>query len=241
MLCAATVGLIARSIGGWWPTTWSWAAFALLFVAATALIVQPATQLGRLDLALLGGLGALAVWTGLSWFWSESPPKTMLELERTVLYLGGVLALLLVARQRSFTAVLGGLLAVDVAITGHALATRLVPDYVTWPTASLGFRLAGVFAYPNALGITAVLGLLIAVGFVADSHRAAVRAAAAAATVPLALALYLSNSRGAWIALAVGLAAALALTPARLHLVKPLVPIATWERSRSGSRLVRTR
>ena len=36
--------------------------------------------------------------------------------------------------------------------------------------ASFGFRLAGVFAYPNALGIVAVLGLLLAVGFVADSH-----------------------------------------------------------------------
>ena len=130
VLCAVTVGLIARSIGGWWPTTWSWAAFALLFVAAAALILQPAVLLGRLDLAFLGGLGAFAVWTGLSWFWSESPPKTMLELERTVLYLGGVLALLLVARRRSFAAALGGLLAVDVALCGHALATRLVPDHV---------------------------------------------------------------------------------------------------------------
>ena len=167
------------------------------------------------------------MWTGLSWFWSESPPRTILELERTVLYLGGVLALLLVVRRRSFGAALGGLLAADVALCGHALATRLVPDHVTSPTASLGFRLAGVFAYPNALGITAVLGLLLAVGFVADSQRVAVRAAAAATTVPLALALYLSNSRGAWIALAVGLAAAVALTPARRQIVRPLVLLAT--------------
>ena len=166
------------------------------------------------------------MWTGLSLFWSESPPKTMLELERTVLYLGGVLALLLVARQRSVAAALGGLLAVDVAICGHALATRFVPDHVTWPTSSLGFRLAGVFAYPNALGITAALGLLLAVGFVADSQRVAGRGAAAAATVPLSLTLYLSNSRGAWIALVVGVAAALALTPVRLRIVKPLVLVA---------------
>ena len=115
------------------------------------------------------------------------------------------------------------------------------PTTSTWPTASLGFRLAGVFAYPNALGITAVLGLLLAVGFVADSHRVAVRATAAATTVPLALALYLSNSRGAWIALALGLAAALALTPARQRVAQALVPLATvgalaiWLVSRSDA------
>ena len=143
-----------------------------------------------------------------------------------VLYLGGVLALLLVARRRSVPAALAGLLAVDVALCSHALATRLVPDHVTWPTSSLGFRLAGVYAYPNALGITAALGLLLAVGFVADSERVAGRAAAAAATVPLVLTLYLSNSRGAWVALAVGVVAALVLTPFRLRVARPFVLVA---------------
>jgi len=239
-VCAASVGLIARSDGGWWPTTGNWAAFALLFVTVAALVVQPAVALGRLDYAFAGGLGAFTAWTGLSWFWSESPPRTMLVLERTVVYFGGVAALLCVARRRSFAAVLGGLLAADVVLCSHALATRLLPDHVGAPSDSVGFRLAGVFAYPNALGIVAVLGLLLAVGFVADSQRDLVRTVAAAATVPLVLALYLANSRGSWISLAVGLVALVALTPFRRRVLEACVPLALigalaiWLTSRSS-------
>ena len=238
-LCLATVALIARNLGGWWPTTWGWAALALLFVAAAALILQPTVALGRLDLAMLGSLGALTAWTGLSALWSESPPQTILELERAAMYLGGVLALLLVARRRSVGAALGGLLAADVAICLYALATRLVPDRLDRPGASVGFRLAGVFGYPNALGIIAVLGLLLALGFCADARPARIRALAGAATVPLALALYLANSRGSWISLAAGLAAAVALTPRRLQLARALAPllvvgaVVIWLASRS--------
>jgi hypothetical protein len=239
LLCAATVGLVARSDGGWPPTTWGWAAIGLLFVAAAGVILQPALQLGRLDAAFLIGLAALAVLTGVSWLWSESRPLTMLELERTIVYLGGAFALLVVARRRSFAVALGGLLAVVVVICGHALATRLVPDRVTWPRSSVTFRLAGVFAYPNALGIVAVLGLLLALGFAADSERAAVRAAAAASTVPVGLALYFANSRGAWASLAVGLVAATAVAPRRRHLAKAagvllaVGALAIWLASRS--------
>jgi hypothetical protein len=239
LLCVATVGLVARSAGGWWPTTWGWAAIGLLFVAAAGVILQPALQLGRLDAAFLTGLAALTVLTGLSWVWSESRPLTMLELERTIVYAGGAFALLVVARRRSFAVGLGGLLAAVVVLCGHALATRLVPDQVTWPHSSITFRLAGVFAYANALGIIAVLGLLLALGFAADSERAAVRAAAAASTVPMGLALYFANSRGAWASLAVGLLAAAALAPHRRQLARvagallAVGALAIWLASRS--------
>lgn len=219
--------------------TWGWAALGLLFVAVAALIAQPAVELGRSDIWFLGTLGALAGWTGLSWLWSESPPRTMLELQRTVLYLGAALALLLVVRRRTIAAALGGLLAATVLLCGHALATRLTPDHFQRPASSVGFRLAGVFAYPNALGIVAVLGILIALGFVVDSQRAAVRAAAAAATIPLLLALHFSNSRGSWVSLAVGVAAALVLFPERRPVVRSWAllgvvgALAVWLASRS--------
>ena len=203
------------------------------------MILQSALQLGRLDAAFLTGLAALTVLTGVSWVWSESRPLTMLELERSIVYLGGAFALLVVARRRSFAIALGGLLAVVVVICGHALATRLVPDQVTWAHSSITFRLAGVFAYANALGIVAVLGLLLALGFAADSERAAVRAAAAASTVPVGLALYFANSRGAWASLAVGLVAATALAPRRRQLARAagallaVGALAIWLASRS--------
>jgi O-antigen ligase len=239
-VCALSVVLIARSDGGWWPTTWGWAAFALLFVTVAALVLQPAIALGRLDYAFLGGLGAFTAWTGLSWFWSESPPRTMLVFERTLVYFAGVAALLCVARRRSFGAALGGLLAADVALCAHAVATRLVPDHVGSPADSLGFRLAGVFASPNALGIVAVLGLLLAAGFVADGTSDRVRGAAAASTVPLVLALSLANSRGSGVALGVGILALLTLAPARRRVVEALLPLvvigalAIWLTSRSS-------
>src|SRR5437868_7554085 len=114
LLCAVAVGLVARSDGGWWPATWGWAAIALLFVAAAGLILLPALPLGRLDGLLLGALAALTAWTALSWIWSESRPLTTLELERTIVYLGGTSALLVVGRRRSVPAGLGGLLLADV-------------------------------------------------------------------------------------------------------------------------------
>jgi hypothetical protein len=168
LLCAGTVGLVARSNGGWFPTTWGWAAICLLFVVAAALILLPAAPLGLLDWAFLGGLAGLMVWTALSWIWSESGPLTALEIERSIVYVGGAFALLLVARRESIATALGALLAVAVVLCAHALATRFVPDRITWTNSSVGARLAGVFGYQNALGIVAALGLLLAAGFVAD-------------------------------------------------------------------------
>ena len=239
LLCFATVALVAKRSGGWFPTTWGWAALALLFVTAAAVILVPALEGGGLDLAFVGGLAALTAWIGLSAIWSESRPQSMLELERALVYCGGVLALLVVARRRTLGSALAGLLAASVALCVHALATRLAPDHVHWAGSSLGFRLAGVFRYPNALGITAVLGLLLALGLVADARSAPARAAAAAGTVPLALALYLATSRGAWLSLVLGLAAALALAPERRRLARTLLPLAAvcalavWLLSRS--------
>ena len=109
---------------------------------------------------------------------------------------------------------------------GYALATRLVPDHVERPASSLGFRLAGVFAYPNALGIVAVLGLLLALGSSPTRPAALFGRPQRRRRSPLALALYLSNSRGSWIALAIGLVAAAALSPARQRVVRAFVPLA---------------
>jgi O-antigen ligase/polysaccharide polymerase Wzy-like membrane protein len=231
--------MVARSDGGWWPTTWGWAALALLFVAAASLILRSAVPFGRLDALFVGGLAAFVGWTGLSAAWSESEQLSLLELERAIVYGGGVLALLLVARRASVAAALGGLLTASVAVCAHALATRLVPGQVTWAHSSVDFRLAGVFGYPNALGITAVIGLLLALGFATDASVPLVRAAGAAAVVPLGLALYFTNSRGAWAALVVGVVATVGLAPRRAALLRVLAPLAgsaalaIWLASRS--------
>jgi hypothetical protein len=224
LLVAATVGQLARHFGGWYPSTWGWASVGLLFVAACALILRQDIRLGRLEIALVAALVALTAWTGLSWLWSNSPPRSMLELERTSMYLAGTLAFLVVARRRSFVAILASLLVVDVAICVHALATRLFPDHFVVPSV-LGARLGGVLTYANALGIVAVIGLLLALAFAVDGERAWARSLAAAATVPLVLTLFFTFSRGSWLALGVGLAAGVALDPARRRLVATIAPL----------------
>jgi O-antigen ligase len=235
-----TVALVARNDGGWWSTTRSGAALALLFVATAAVILQPSLPLDRLDLAFLGVLGALTLWTGLSALWASSPPESVLEFERTTAYLGGMAALLLVARRRSLAAGLAGVLAALVLICCHALSTRFVPDHVTSAGSSVGFRLAGVLGYPNALGIFAVLGLLLALGFLAECRYRTGRALAAASVVPATLALYLANSRGSWIALAVGTLLFLTLVPRPKEVGRACLPpaafalLAVWLVSRSN-------
>jgi O-antigen ligase len=69
----------------------------------------------------------------------------------------------------------------------------------------------------NALGLFAVLGLLLALGLAAHSRSPAMGAMAAASSPVLVLTLYFTYSRGAWMALAVGLPATLAADPRRLR------------------------
>jgi hypothetical protein len=235
LLCGLTILLVAWDAGGWFATTWGWAALALLFVAAAALIALPALPVERLDLVFLGALAALAAWTALSLLWTESPPTTVLEVERTLVYLAAAAAVLFAVRRGSFAAALGGVLAADAVLCAYALATRLVPDHVVQANSSLGFRLAGVFEYPNAIGLAAAMGLLLALGFVCDGRGLAVQGAAGASTAVFALTLSLSTSRGAWVALVVGLGAALGLSPAAVRLRAPSCRSPPSPRWRSGS------
>ena len=72
------------------------------------------------------------------------------------------------------------------------------------------------------------MGLCLGVVIATRARSSLLRAAAAAGTVPCVGALYFTFSRGAWAALAVGLAAALLVDPLRLGLVARLGAIAPW-------------
>ena len=83
----------------------------------------------------------------------------------------------------------------------------------SWATAS-----TGTIGYWNGLGIFAVIGLFLALGFAARGERLATRAAAGAALPILAATMYFTFSRGAWLALLVGFVAAFAIDERRLQL-----------------------
>jgi hypothetical protein len=109
----------------------------------------------------------------------------------------------------------------------YGLSDRLLPGIfdLSRSTGAIG-RLEQPLTYWNAMGALAALGVLLATRIAADSARTrAMRAAAAAGAVPLAVGVWLSYSRGALAALAVGLLALAALARTRAQLVAIAVTV----------------
>jgi tetratricopeptide (TPR) repeat protein len=168
----------------------------------------------------------------------------VLEGQRALLYLAVAGALVLVARDIDVSALLGGVLLGIFLPAGYALATRLFPDRLGVFEPTGGYRLSDPF-YWNALGLFAALGAALAFGFAARARTVPVRALAAAAIPLLLCTTYFTFSRGAWLSLAVGVVAAVAVDPRRLQLLAAglvLVPVsglAVWLASQQDA-LTRT-
>jgi hypothetical protein len=225
---AALVGFgfvvwLAANNGGYYPTTWGWGALAFLWLAALALILgEP--RLGALDLAAIGAFLAVFIWTLASTLWTVSLTRTFLEAERALVYPAAVAAILLLVR-RSHGALLAGTWAAITVVSAYGLATRLFPERLGLLVPVAVNRLSQPVGYWNAFGLLAVIGALLAVGLVARSRELGLRAVAAASLLVLLPTLYLTFSRGAWISLGVGLAAATALDTRRLQLVSTLLVV----------------
>jgi O-antigen ligase len=179
----------------------------------------PRSTAGRVALA---GLVGLCAWTALSISWAPLAGRAEDDLQRLLLYLGAFLAGMAWFRDAQVRrwiepAVAFGVLVVIL----YGLSERLVPGLIELDRSRTSSgRLEQPVTYWNALGILAVVGLLLAVRVAGDPDRPrALRGAAAAAGVPIALGVYLSFARGALAAFAVGLLVVVALTPAiRLQL-----------------------
>jgi O-antigen ligase len=214
----SVIGL-ASAQGGYFPTSWGLGAALLLWTTGLWLVVSGRTDAGRIDVLFLSLLGALTCWIGLSIAWSVVPAQSVLELERTIVPLAGVTAVLVLARrehvQRLFCLLLGSI----ATVSTYSLATRLFPDRLGSFDAIAGYRLSDPLGYWNTLGVFAAMGILLAVGVVADAKSRWARAAASAALVVLTVTLYFTYSRGAWLALALGLGVLVAATPRRLRTI----------------------
>jgi len=226
-----TVGALGLAGGGYEASTWGWATLALVAGAVAILVVFGLPRLGPLELAFLGGLAALCVWTLVSAPWSLDRAQAVLESQRVLLYVAGALAILLAARRSALGNLLGGLLTATTVVCATALSIRLFPDSVhsggvvfsADPQAA--FKLAEPLGYANALGALAAIGIAVAFGLAARAETNAGSALAAASLPVLATTLYLTFGRAAWLALGVGLAAALILDPRRLQLVTTLLAL----------------
>jgi O-Antigen ligase/Tetratricopeptide repeat len=210
---------LGASDGGYWPQAWSWTALALSWCAVLALLVRETIRIGSAERVTLLCFAALLAWILLSILWSSSTGRTVLEAERALAYLTVLLAALLIVRARAYRALLGGTWAGIAIVSSYALATRLFPERLGVFDPIAGYRLSEPLGYWNALAIFAGLGALLALGLAARSESAWVSALAAASLLVFLPAMYFTFSRGAWIAVGVGLASAIALDPRRLQLI----------------------
>ncbi len=213
------------------PNTWS---EVLLVVAGAGLAaaalaaphrLAPMSRLhgGR----VLGLLGLLTALTAASIAWSYDPAASWLETNRTLAYLaafGGALALGRLAPGR-WAAVVAGVGAGCVIVCGYALATKVFPEWLAADESAA--RLRAPFGYWNAVGLTAALGVPPLLWLAARrSGHAARNALAYPALGVLLVCLMMSYSRGALLALALGLTFWFVVVPLRLRSAAALLAAA---------------
>jgi O-antigen ligase len=214
-----TVALAAAN-GGYFPSSWGWPALALLLVGAGAALVRDTVALGRRELAFAGGLLALAGLAALSAVWSPGTQDQVLDAQRGLVYVAAAAAFLLSVRAAEVPWLLGGVLAGAAGVCAWALLHRPGP-------ADESQQLSEPIGYWNALGLLAVIGVLVAAGLVLTRRPLAARAAAAASLAVLVPALALTYSRGSWLALGAGALATAALrAPRRLRLAGAALAVA---------------
>lgn len=223
VVAVATASIVMAanaSQGAYFSQSWGWVALAFLVPTTVLALLERTTAPGRLRVAFVATVGALAVWIALSSLWSVSSSGSVREVERILVYVAVALALAFVARRGDEAVVLSGALAGIALVTGYGLATRLFPDrFDTFADPDLPYRLAEPIGYWNALGLLATMGAVLALGLAAHARRLVSTAAAASALPVLVATLYFTFSRGAWGALVAGVVCMIAFDPRRLRLL----------------------
>ena len=215
------VVLLVRDQGGYFPPSWGWSALALAGVAVTWFLASGRTDAERPDVAFLLALSALTAWVGLSIAWSVDRAQSVLELERGLVVLSGCAALLVLARRHALVTLAVSLLVAISGLCAYSLWTRLMPVAGTFNAGDpiSRYRLFEPVGYWNALGLFAVLGILLALGLVTEpAARVELRILASLSLLLLPVTLFFTFSRGAWLALVVGLVVAVAVSPHRLRM-----------------------
>jgi hypothetical protein len=181
---------------------------ACALVVATAVASRRPLPSGVPGRLALGGLAVLALWTAISIAWAPLSTPAVADADRLLLYVAAFTAALALLDARVAVRALEPLLAAGaLVVVAYGLSERLLPGIAHIPhdSSALG-RLSRPLTYWNAMGTMAALGMVLACRVAGDSTRPAwLRAAAACTAAPLGLGVYLSFSRGALAALAVGL------------------------------------
>lgn len=170
------------------------------------------------------GAGALAlmavltVLTAFSILWAVEPADAWLEASRMLAYLAVFAAGLALGREAGalWSSVLGGVLAFSVVVSGYAVLTKMLP--AVFAEDEIYARLREPYEYWNAVGLTAAMGMPLALWLGARRHgHAGLNALAFPILALQILTILLAYSRGALLAGAIGVALWFALVPLRLR------------------------
>jgi hypothetical protein len=199
------------------PRTWA-GLLAWLLVVVAALAGRSGIPRGRAIAATIGGLALMAGWSLLSITWSPIAGNAYHAGQIVMLYLGALIAaVLLLGDRRVWPIVEPALAAGTLIVVGYGLSGRLLPGLLHFArSVSAQGRLEQPLTYWNAMGELAAIGVVLVARVAGDgTRRPALRMAAAAAAVPLGVGLYISFSRGALFACVAGLIALIAVAGSR--------------------------
>jgi tetratricopeptide (TPR) repeat protein len=214
----AVAGILAFRDGGYYLTSWGVAAMVLWAMVAVAALVGAGGVGGPLGLVAVSGWVGLGIWQGVSGLWADEPAAATNAMNLTLLY-AAAFTLTLVATRGAATLrrLLELALLAALAVALAALAARLIPEV---GAAEARGRLSTPISYWNNLALVFAFGVPLALGIGADPSRHRVVRAAAAATLPVfPLGILFAQSRGALVALLVGVAVAIGLARGRLETI----------------------
>ena len=200
---AAVLFAMGVAGGAYLPRAWRLTTFAFCAFAIAALVGKREIRLSRLELAFIGGLAGLTVWTELSQVWSDTPGTSALEGERDVVYLAGIVLTLLIVERDTLRGLLGGALAGVSGACAAGLISYVFVGHALNPIE--GNLLFEPLGYANGQGIYAAIGILLAIGLAFELESRGLRLACALTLVVLVPTLYFTHSRAAELGLALGL------------------------------------
>jgi hypothetical protein len=208
---------------------------ALGFTTALTWIAIVVVALGRerrpsLDRPLLvaaAALAALAVLAALALGWSIDRGAGFEDVVRLSLYLGVFVLAALLMRPASGPSALAGIAAGLVAVCLIALASRLLgigagDAELVASTPAFAGRLSYPIGYWNALGAMAAMAVPVLIWLESATHARVGRSLALAAIPPVLLTAFMTSSRGALIAAAIGATVAIAAAGSRPRAVAAL-------------------
>jgi len=199
--------VLAFSNGGYFPESYLGAGAIAWVLLAVVLAIRPPSFLLSIEtLIAVAALAGLAVWMGLSTRWSLAPDAGLQDTQRTLCYLGILgLGIAGAGSGRYCRRVVWLMWLVLLVVAAAGLGSRLLPDVLPSAPDPAVYRLSWPLGYWNAFGAACAMGAVLGLGLAADlRQRIQLRGLAATGSVLQLAALYLSLSRGAWLALIVG-------------------------------------